>query len=87
MFKLELSDNKIFKDIFDTVSGIVDEVVLECDSEGMRLRCLDRSHITFVNLELKASFFDEMVRQGLRLPVESSRNVRWEKWHLYIFQI
>ena len=61
MFKLELSDNKIFKDIFDTVSGIVDEVVLECDSEGMRLRCLDRSHITFVNLELKASFFDDYI--------------------------
>lgn len=59
MFKVQLSDNKIFKDIFDTVSSIVDEVILECDEEGMRLRCLDRSHITFVNLDLKSSFFDD----------------------------
>ena len=60
-FELELSNNKIFKDIFKSISNIVDEVVLECDSEGMRLNALDRSHITFINLELKASLFDEYV--------------------------
>ena len=58
-FELELSDNKIFKDIFKSISNIMDEVVLECDSEGMKLNALDRSHITFVNLEFKASLFDE----------------------------
>ena len=57
--KLELSDNFIIKDCFDTITRIIDELVLECDSEGMRLRALDRSHITFVGMELKASLFDE----------------------------
>lgn len=61
MFKVELSDNKIFKDIFDAVSKIIDEVVIECDEEGMRLRALDRSHITFVNMELQSSLFDEYI--------------------------
>ena len=60
-FKLELSDNKIFKDAFSGIRKIIDEVVIECDSEGMRLKALDRSHITFVNMELKASLFDEYI--------------------------
>ena len=57
--ELELSENKILKDCFDTIATIIDELVLECDSEGIRLRALDRSHITFVGMELKASLFDE----------------------------
>lgn len=60
-FKLELSNNKIFKDIFESISNIIDEVVLECDSEGIRLKALDRSHITFVNMELTKDLFDEYV--------------------------
>ena len=60
-FKLELSDTKIFKDAFESIRKIIDEVTIECDSEGMRLKALDRSHITFVNLEFKATLFDEYI--------------------------
>ena len=60
-FKLELSDNKVFKDAFESIRKIIDEVTIECDSEGMRLKALDRSHITFVNLEFKATLFDEYI--------------------------
>lgn len=56
---LELTDNIILKDCFETVGKIIDEIILECDSEGMRLRALDRSHITFVEMDLKGSLFDE----------------------------
>ena len=59
--RLEIVENKILRDCFDTIATIIDEVVLECDSEGMRLRALDRSHITFVGMELKASLFDEYI--------------------------
>ncbi|GAB6055370.1 proliferating cell nuclear antigen (pcna) [Methanobacterium alkalithermotolerans] len=59
MFKAELSDPNILKTSFDAISSIVDEVQIQTDSEGMRLDALDRSHITFVHLELKASLFDE----------------------------
>lgn len=58
-FKLELSDNKIFKDAFSSIRKIIDEVIIECDSEGIRVNALDRSHITFVNMEFKAELFDE----------------------------
>ena len=59
VFKLELSDNSIFKNAFESISKIVDEVMCEMDSEGFRLTALDRSHITFVSLDLKAEVFDE----------------------------
>lgn len=61
MFKAELSNSNILKTSFDAISSIVDEVQIQTDSEGMRLDALDRSHITFVHLELKESLFDEYV--------------------------
>ena len=61
MFKAELSDPNILKTSFDAISSIVDEVQLQTDSDGVRLNALDRSHITFVHLELKASLFDEFI--------------------------
>jgi len=61
MFKAELSDPNILKTSFDAISSIVDEVQIQTDSEGIRLDALDRSHITFVHLELKAKLFDEFV--------------------------
>ena len=56
--KFELVDNRIFKDCFLTIGGIIDEIILECDSEGIRCRALDKSHVSFVNLELHAALFD-----------------------------
>ena len=60
-FKLELSDNRIFKDAFDSISRIVDDVQIQVDSEGLRLKALDRSHITFIVLDLQAELFDEFM--------------------------
>lgn len=57
--KLTLNDAKIFKDCFKSIGRIIDEAIIECDGEGLRLRALDRSHISFVELELKAGIFDE----------------------------
>ncbi|RAP48553.1 MAG: proliferating cell nuclear antigen (pcna) [Methanosphaera sp. rholeuAM74] len=58
MFKLILSDPTIFKTSFDAISSIVDEVQIEVDSDGLRLNAIDRSHVTYVHLELKESLFD-----------------------------
>lgn len=60
-FKLELSDNSIFKTVFDSIASIIDEVTIIFDSEGMRLNALDRSHITFVTLDLKPEVFDSYI--------------------------
>ena len=59
MFKLELADNQIFKNIFESVSSIVDEITLIADNDGLHLRSLDKSHITFITLELNKTLFDE----------------------------
>lgn len=61
MFKLELSDTRIMKEPFESISKIVDEVVCTVDSEGFKLNAMDRSHICFVLLDLKASVFDEYI--------------------------
>ena len=56
--KFELVDNRIFKDCFLTIGGIIDEIILECDSEGVRCKALDKSHVSFVDLELHSALFD-----------------------------
>ena len=61
MFKAELDGPNILKTSFEAISSIVDEVQIQTDSEGFRLDALDRSHITFVHLELKSSLFTEYV--------------------------
>jgi monomeric archaeal DNA polymerase sliding clamp len=54
MFKAVLSDSNILKTSFDAISSIVDEVQMQADDDGLKLDALDRSHITFVHLELKS---------------------------------
>ncbi|MDR2874085.1 MAG: proliferating cell nuclear antigen (pcna) [Methanobrevibacter sp.] len=61
MFKAELSDPNILKTSFEAISSIVDEVQIQTDSKGFKLDALDRSHVTFIHLELEASVFDEFV--------------------------
>jgi proliferating cell nuclear antigen len=61
MFKTELSNPTILKLIFDTVSSIVDEVIIKVDNDGLRLNALDRGHFTYINLNLRPDLFDEYV--------------------------
>ena len=58
-FKIQLTNHSILKSAFESISMIVDEIALTCDSEAVHLRALDRSHITFVILDLDKTFFDE----------------------------
>ena len=58
-FHLELINNSIFKTIFESVASIIDEVTLIADKDGLRMRALDKSHITFISLDLEYSLFDE----------------------------
>lgn len=58
MFKCELSDTNIITSAFESIHLIVDEVQIQVDSDGLRLKALSRAKITFVNLELQSSVFD-----------------------------
>lgn len=72
MFKAVLSDSNILKTSFDAISSIVDEVQMHADEEGLRLDALDRSHITFVHLELKSNVFDEYTcDESLKINVDT----------------
>ena len=57
---VELSNPGVFKDAFDSISHICDEVKLDFSQDnGMRLCALDKSHIVFIELEFKVTLFDE----------------------------
>lgn len=59
MFKLELTDHKLIKNAFESISHIVDEITLTADSEALHLKCLSRDHITFITMDLEKTVFDE----------------------------
>ena len=59
MFKAETKNVKQLKSIFIGASNIVDEIQIEIDSDGMRARALDRSHVSFISFDLSVDFFDE----------------------------
>jgi len=72
MFKAVLSDSSILKTSFDAISSIVDEVQMQADIGGLRLDALDRSHITFVHLELKPGLFDSFtIDEPLKINVDT----------------
>lgn len=76
-FKLELSDNSIFKEAFDSITAIVDEVICVVDSEGFRINAIDRSHIVFVTLDLKPTVFDSFESvQPERITIDTSEFMR-----------
>ena len=56
--KLELYNPSIFKDVFSCISHIIDECKVEYDNLGMKIRALDKSHITFVTIDFKYTLFD-----------------------------
>ena len=58
-FNITLYDNSIFKTVFESISRIIDEVTLILDNQGLHISALDKSHITFITLELKKELFDE----------------------------
>ena len=59
MFTAETTNIKSLTSIFNGASNIVDEIQVEIDSDGMRARALDRSHVSFIGFELTTEFFDE----------------------------
>ena len=58
-FNIILNDINVFKEAFESISTIVDEVICHIDNEGFRVNAIDRSHICFVSLDLKKELFDE----------------------------
>lgn len=58
-YKIEISNNSVIKDAFDSISRIIDEIIIEINEDGFQVNALDRSHISYVGLKLDKEFFDE----------------------------
>lgn len=58
-FKAQIINHNTLKNAFDSIRLIVDEITLVTNNKGIHLRCLDKSHITFIILDLNKEFFDE----------------------------
>ena len=69
--KLESYNPSILKDTFDAVSHIIDECELTCTNEGITINALDKSHITFIQLEYKKTLFDEYEAADEQLLVDT----------------
>lgn len=58
-FKAQIINHTTLKNAFESIRLIVDEITLIANNKGLHLRCLDKSHITFIILDLEKEFFDE----------------------------
>jgi proliferating cell nuclear antigen len=57
-FRATLIDVKVLRDILSVVSTVLDETEFAINSEGMKLKALDDSHTTMIDLNLPRVFFD-----------------------------
>jgi len=57
MFSLIPNNTKIFSNIFDTVSNILDTGMLKIRHDGLYVSGLDTSHVSFIKLEINKSDF------------------------------
>lgn len=58
ILEFQLNDWIILKNIFININEIIDELVIECNPEGLDFKGIDRSHICFFEGNLKKSFFE-----------------------------
>jgi proliferating cell nuclear antigen len=63
-FKFAFTDAKLWKNIVDALSGLVDEVVFIADEKSLHARAMDPSHVAMVNFELPKMAFGEYECSG-----------------------
>jgi len=61
LFKLKVSDAKLFRDAVTAISTLVDEGTFNIDSEGIKLRAMDPSRVAMVDFMMQKTVFDEYV--------------------------
>ena len=57
MFKCVINDVKQFTSTITVTEKIVEEIRFTADSEGLRYNQLDRSHVSFINMEADTDYF------------------------------
>lgn len=59
MFKVKMDDARLWKNMINAISTLIDEADFNLDPEGIRLRAMDPSHVAMVDFELPNNIFDE----------------------------
>ncbi|MEM3563845.1 MAG: proliferating cell nuclear antigen (pcna) [Candidatus Jordarchaeaceae archaeon] len=57
--KFAFTDAKLWKNIIDALSGLVDELVFIADKNSLHARAMDPSHVAMVDFELPKNAFSE----------------------------
>ncbi|MEX2720743.1 MAG: proliferating cell nuclear antigen (pcna) [Candidatus Wukongarchaeota archaeon] len=60
-FEAKLSDARIFSQIVDAISALIDEGNYYFSPDGLSFRAMDPSHVAMVDLELNKAFFEDYV--------------------------
>lgn len=63
-FKFAFTDARLWKNIVDALSSLVDEVVFIADENSLRARAMDPSHVAMVDFELPKAAFNEYECSG-----------------------
>ena len=59
MFKINMANAKLWKNLIGAISPLVDEASFDLDPEGIKLRAMDPSHVAMVDMGLPKTIFDE----------------------------
>ncbi len=61
MFKVKMSDAKLFRDMITAISTLVDEATFNLTPEGIKLRAMDPSRVAMIDFEWPKIVFEEYV--------------------------
>lgn len=61
LFRIRMADARLWKNLVDAISTLIDEGSFNADRDGIKLRAMDPSHVAMVDFELPKSVFDEYV--------------------------
>ncbi len=59
MFKIIIPDSKTWKNLMSAISALVEEATFDINSEGLKLRAMDPSHVAMVDFQYPSSAFQE----------------------------
>src|SRR5206468_8476833 len=58
MFKATMNDARLFRNLIGAISSLIEEADFNANSEGIKLRSMDPSHIAMVDFEWPKAAFD-----------------------------
>lgn len=58
--RLEVLEPTIFKNIFENIDNLTENIKLKINSQGMEFTCMDKAHISFTQVKFSNEMFEEL---------------------------